>query len=352
MNDTTETDIDVDSETGAGLSVVPASAGALSADLDEKWMTQTWRIAQAVGRSGMVPPGMKNVESIWIAIMHGREIGLRPMQALQSIAVINNRPSIYGDGALGIVRRSGLMEKFREWIEGTGDDMVAWCETKRRGEEPIIRSFSVDDAKRAKLWMKKGKNGSDTPWVTYPKRMLAMRARAFALRDAYADVFRGLHMAEEAIDMEPILQPNEVRTSGVAQRLASGGLMQDGTTHAENAKAVIAASRSVPDAPAGSGGSQAPADEENAPTRLSEDVSGPTEESDAEAFTMTREERNWLYDLTVALAEVTTDKEMRAVLDNMTGMAALRAEVLKIAEARIAKKQAALAEVTTDKRKK
>ena len=72
------------------------------------------------------------------------------------------------------------------------DEWVAFCEvTRAHWLKPIRRSFSVIDAKRAGLWKKEG------PWLDYPKRMLQMRARAFALRDAFADVLGGLYVREE-----------------------------------------------------------------------------------------------------------------------------------------------------------
>jgi hypothetical protein len=52
----------------------------------------------------------------------------------------------------------------------------------------------VADAKKAGLWGKAG------PWQQYPGRMMALRARGFALRNAFADALRGLITAEEAQD--------------------------------------------------------------------------------------------------------------------------------------------------------
>jgi hypothetical protein len=40
-------------------------------------------------------------ESCVLAMQHGAELGLSPMQAIQSIAVVNGRPSVYGDTAKG-----------------------------------------------------------------------------------------------------------------------------------------------------------------------------------------------------------------------------------------------------------
>lgn len=167
-----------------------------------------WRIATAVVKADMAPYGLDTTEKAMVAIMHGLEVGLTPMAALQSIAVINGRPTIWGDGAIGLVRGSGKLEWIKERIEGAGDQMTAICEVKRRGEPDVIRAtFSVADAKLAKLWGKKGAKGQDTPWITYPKRMLTMRARAFALRDGFADVLRGLGIAEEVQDI-PVDTPS------------------------------------------------------------------------------------------------------------------------------------------------
>ncbi|MDX1240397.1 hypothetical protein GOL95_10080 [Sinorhizobium medicae] len=154
-----------------------------------------WRIATAVTKAGMAPKGLDTPEKAMVAIMHGMEVGLTPMAALQSIAVVNGRPTIWGDGAIGLVRGSGKCEWIKERIDGEGDAMVAICEVKRKGEADAIKAtFSVADAKKAALWGKAG------PWQQYPKRMLVMRARAFALRDGFADVLRGLGIAEEVQD--------------------------------------------------------------------------------------------------------------------------------------------------------
>lgn len=160
-----------------------------------------WRIALAVTKAGMAPRGLETPEKAMVAIMHGLEVGFTPMAALQSIAVINSRATIWGDGALGLVQASGKMSSHKEWFEGEGDTRKAFCKVVRKGDpEPKQGEFSVTDAKQAGLWGKKGKNGEPTPWVTYSDRMLKMRARAFALRDGFADVLKGLGIAEEVQD--------------------------------------------------------------------------------------------------------------------------------------------------------
>jgi hypothetical protein len=125
------------------------------------------------------------------------------MQAIQNIAVINSRPSVWGDAALGIVRSHPHCVSVREWMDGSIKDLtaIAYCAVVRKGQQEEIRSFSIEQAKKASLW---GKTG---PWTQYPERMLQMRARGFAIRDTFPDALRGLHIAEEAQDIIDITPP-------------------------------------------------------------------------------------------------------------------------------------------------
>jgi len=155
-----------------------------------------FRFAGMVAKSDFAPRDFKGkAEACLLAMQHGAELGLSPMQSLQSIAVVNGRPSVYGDTALAVCKGSAVCEWVRESIEGDGESMVAVCLAKRRGDaQPVEVRFGVAEAKKAGLW---GKGG---PWTQYPRRMLQMRARGFALRDAFPDVLRGLVTAEEAAD--------------------------------------------------------------------------------------------------------------------------------------------------------
>ncbi|WP_193699509.1 recombinase family protein [Bombella apis] len=152
--------------------------------------------AKIAAGSGMVPRDYAGKpQAVVIACQMGAELGLAPMQSLQNIAVINGRPSVWGDALLALVRSSPICDDVVEVIEGSGDNRVAICTATRKGKKPVVGRFSVKDAQNAGLWTKPG------PWKQYPERMLQMRARGFALRDAFPDVLRGLITAEEAQDM-------------------------------------------------------------------------------------------------------------------------------------------------------
>jgi len=153
--------------------------------------------ARMLARSSMVPKDYQGrPENILVAVQWGREVGLGPLQALQNISVINGRPAIWGDAMLALVRGSSKCAYVNEAVEGEGDTMVASCRCARRDQQgEILGTFSVADAKKANLWGKQG------PWTQYPKRMLQMRARGFALRDGFTDVLRGVISVEEARDI-------------------------------------------------------------------------------------------------------------------------------------------------------
>ena len=165
-------------------------------------------VAQIILQSKIAPDSFKTKEQIFVGLQTGAEIGLKPMQALNSIVVIHGKPTLWGDAALALVKRSGLLRSFSEKVTGEGDDMNAVVKSVRvdgegsRSLECTVEStFSVADAKTAGLWKKKG------PWTTHPKRMLKYKARAFNLRDNFPDVLFGMHLAEEMMGEEPLPAP-------------------------------------------------------------------------------------------------------------------------------------------------
>ncbi|HFD16302.1 MAG TPA: hypothetical protein ENJ38_08370 [Rhodospirillales bacterium] len=170
---------------------------------------QALKAAEVLAKSSIVPKDFQNNPgNVLVAIQWGMELGLPPLQAMQNIAVINGRPALWGDAVLALVRASGLLEAIEEEVTDAG----ARCTVKRRGEAPVTREFTAEDAKRAGLLGKAG------PWQQYPKRMLQMRARAFALRDVFPDVLKGMAVAEEIADIGHA----PARGDGDGERLARG----------------------------------------------------------------------------------------------------------------------------------
>lgn len=175
-------------------------------------LQEAMQIADLLANSQIVPKDyQKNPGNILVAMQWGAEIGLQPLQAMQNIAVINGRPSLWGDAVLALVRSSGLLEQFEE----TQTDEEATCVVKRKGHKAVIKTFSKEDAKRAGLLSKQG------PWSQYPKRMMQMRARGYALRDEFTDILKGFGVAEEERDKEIDVTPEP---SNIKKHQGASGL--------------------------------------------------------------------------------------------------------------------------------
>lgn len=158
-----------------------------------------------------------NAPLILMGVLQAMELGVAPQSGLKWLLPLRGRFTIWGDLAIALAQRQGLVaNQTVAWVGPAFDESMAlgeWpldfgCEVRlwRVGQqEPYIGRFLVRDAKRANLWMSSNKQ----PWVDYPKRMLFNRARAFALRDGFADALNGLSLAEEVMDFPEEATPEK-----------------------------------------------------------------------------------------------------------------------------------------------
>lgn len=211
----------------AAGSIQTAGAGVELRTLDE-----IWQFAALAARSQIIPKGDTR-EDIFVKVEMGLELGIAPMQAIQNIAVINGRPSLWGDAVPGLVIASGKCEggiQIRKLgarnPDGSFPDSYGYeVTTKRKGQEPYSYTFLVLDAKKAGLW---GKSG---PWTAFPDRMLINRARTFCLRDVYPDVLKGIQTTEEVrdiveaewVDATPKSGTDKLRDIVTSQKALTGG---------------------------------------------------------------------------------------------------------------------------------
>jgi hypothetical protein len=169
-------------------------------------LEEAMKFADIMAKSDLVPKDYRGKPgNILVAMQKGFEVGLSPMAALETIAVINGRASLWGDGLLAIV----MSHPAYEWHTETFHEatMTATFTIKRKGHPPHVSTFSKADAIQAKTieWVdnkqvKKSLWEKDT-YQSYPKRMLPARARGFGCRDKFPDALKGMIAAEEALDI-------------------------------------------------------------------------------------------------------------------------------------------------------
>lgn len=159
--------------------------------LSPRSLAEAMEFAKIIASSDMVPKDyVGKPGNVLVAVQTGAELGLKPMQSLQGISVINGRPSIWGDAMRALVISHPEFEDLHEEKQDTHCTVTL----KRRGRSAVVTTFSMEDAKKAGL---AGKSG---PWQTAPRRMLQMRAFAFAARDLFADALKGIKSTEELRD--------------------------------------------------------------------------------------------------------------------------------------------------------
>lgn len=169
-------------------------------------MTEAMEFSKLIAGTSLVPKsyrdkdGKVNPGDILIAVAMGNEVGLKPLQAIQNIAVINGQPTIWGDAMKALCEASGQLEYCVEtWDEKT---KTATCKVKRKGKPERVETFSMADAVAADLAKK------DT-YVKYPKRMCGARCRSWGLRGEFSDILKGLQCREEVEDYEAVGETTE-----------------------------------------------------------------------------------------------------------------------------------------------
>lgn len=146
-----------------------------------------WQLAEGLQKSGMFQ-NVKNAYGAMAIIEYGRELGIQPVMALQSMSVINGRICIESKALLAQAMRSGVKVGIKE---KTKEKSV--IEFHRPGQEPFTETFTIEDAKKLGFLGKKN-------WQQYPEEMCFWRCVAKGLRAYAPDILLGLYTVEEMND--------------------------------------------------------------------------------------------------------------------------------------------------------
>ena len=143
------------------------------------------RFADQLQKTGFLPKAVDTPGKALAIIFAGQELGIPPMQALRSINVIQGKPSLAAELQLALFKQRGGRAK---WIRS--DDEVAEIWLRHPNGDEHTETFTMEDAKRAKLVHKDG-------WQFYPKAMLRARAISAGLRAVAPDIIAGIYDPEE-----------------------------------------------------------------------------------------------------------------------------------------------------------
>jgi hypothetical protein len=142
--------------------------------------------AQSLVKTGFLPTAIKTPEQALAIILTGRELGIAAMAALNTINVIQGKPTVSPQLMLALIERSGQLDD----IKVETSDKGASVTMKRKGRTPHTEHFGQSQAQAMGLL------GKDN----YKKQagvMYKWRAVAACARTVFPDVILGLYTPEE-----------------------------------------------------------------------------------------------------------------------------------------------------------
>lgn len=172
------------------------------------------KISSKIANSGLCPTALRGrPDDVLMILITGAELGLKIGQSLRTLGAFNGIVFAYGDGLTALVQRHKEFRGMQEHMEGKIEDgsAVYFCTMIRGDQEPVTRSYSMAEAKRAGLLGKAG------PWVLHTKRMLARRARSYTAKDTFADALFGLLSEDEVMNIPTnvIEMPKQTTSKGI-----------------------------------------------------------------------------------------------------------------------------------------
>lgn len=150
-------------------------------------------IASALAQSGMFPQITTKYQALAV-IEYGRELGIKPVIALQTMSVVRGKLCIEAKVILALLEERGvnvtIVEKTKE---------ICRLKFEKEGKVPFIETFTIEDAKRIKD--SKGKSLAEKDnWINYPEEMLFWRCVMKGQRAYDPAAALGLHSREEIED--------------------------------------------------------------------------------------------------------------------------------------------------------
>lgn len=142
--------------------------------------------AEVLVKTGFLPQSIKTPEQAMAIILTGRELGIGAMAALNTINVIQGKPTVSPQLMLALINRSGQVENIQ--IDSGKDG--ATVTIKRKGRSAYTARFGPAEAAAMQL------NGKDN-YKKQPATMYKWRAVADAARATFADVLLGLYTPDE-----------------------------------------------------------------------------------------------------------------------------------------------------------
>lgn len=178
----------------------PGASREFERQLEPGNFVQAVKLAEAIARTRKVKD-VTSADDVLMQMAFGRSIGLNLYQAICQFYMVEGRGTMSAQLVVARVRQHPDCVYFRK---RSGDATSATWESKRKGEGDRVATytFSIEDAKRAKLggYGKKEYGGDFSPdsnWTKYRQQMLSWRAALFLAREEWTEVAAGIYDPDE-----------------------------------------------------------------------------------------------------------------------------------------------------------
>lgn len=129
-----------------------------------------------------------NAANAFVAAETGAALGLEPLQALASIAVINGRATLSSDLMAAVIRRAGHTLRI---VENSPESVTATLIRADDKKFEFTVTWDKEKAVKAGLWGQRG------PWSQYPTQMLRARAITEVARQGASEALMGMIYSPE-----------------------------------------------------------------------------------------------------------------------------------------------------------
>jgi len=179
---------------------------------------QIWRAATLFASSDLVPACYKGKpENCFIAIEMADRLGINPFAVLQSLVIIQGKPSMEAKLITALVNDSGMFVDPLEY-EIVGDDPYA-MDYKVRCFATMARTGKVCLGPWIDYKMVKGEGWLDkggSKWKTMPSIMFMYRAASFFAKVYCSNITMGMQTREEIEDVRELVDVTPPRQQNLA----------------------------------------------------------------------------------------------------------------------------------------
>jgi hypothetical protein len=165
--------------------VVPVGQVFSNFPTQAEWNTMNM-IAQTLKMGGVLPKGIDTVQKMVVVLQAGREIGLAPMESLNSLYFVNGKVAMYGEAVPNQIMRAGHRIKWGK------------CDATQ-AEVTIIRGDNGDQMTTKFTMEEAEKRGytSNPIYKKFPENMLKWRALSMTAKFIAPDALRGIGIKED-----------------------------------------------------------------------------------------------------------------------------------------------------------